>query len=137
MKLRAIRLTEPTLELVGAVKDNKDVRSSAESFQALLTDPSAPGTSVELRERLHLAASRHRLIGKVGRVVDIGAYGLAVASMVPGLTPAVGAASLRGRWPAWAPERPISANRGFNLIRGSTPSQTPPSKSNRSRTSGC
>lgn len=92
--LRAIRLAEPTLELVGAVKDNKDVRSSAESFQALLSGPSAPGTSYELRERLHLAESRHKFIGKAGKLIDYGAYGLAVASMVPGMLPAFAAASL-------------------------------------------
>lgn len=94
VELRAIRLNEPTLELVGAVKDNKDVRSSAESFQALLTGPSAPETRVELHGRLQLAASRHRLIRKAGKLVEFGAYGLAVASMVPGMIPAVGAASL-------------------------------------------
>lgn len=82
--LRAIRFDEPTLELVGAVKDNKDVRSSAESFQTLLSEPNAPGTSDELRERLQVAASRHKFIGNVGKFIEYGAYGLAVVSMGPG-----------------------------------------------------
>jgi hypothetical protein len=96
VELRSIRFNRPTLELVGAVKDNKDVRSSAESFQTLLSGPSAPETGEELRERLELAASRNKYIRSVGKIIEYGAYGLAVVSVVPGMLPAVGAASLMG-----------------------------------------
>lgn len=94
MNLRALRLAQPTLELVGKVKDDKLVRASAESFQTLLVHPSAPGTSEELHERLERAASSHRLIGKIDRIVGYGAYGLGVTSLVSGVSPVIGATSV-------------------------------------------